>query len=416
MRKEGYYSSGQFAALANVSVRTIRFYDRQNLLHPSFVNENGARFYTDEDLMRIQQILLLKYLGFSLDDIREMTIAGTDSELLISSLHLQKRLVDDRIEQLNLVREAISDTVSVIEHGDQINWSRMLELIRLTGMQSSMAGQYKDANNLSARIRLHSLYSVNHTGWFPWLFSLCGIEGNPLTPDPRCGTKGNMRILELGCGSGSFWLENLQRIPEGARIVLSDISDGMIRDARRSIGDSDDRFSFRVFDCAQIPFPDGCFDLVIANHVLFYAKDPALVCHEAARVLKNSGTFLCSTYGKKHMQEITSLVKDFDSRIVLSGENLFERFGLENGAGILEKSFEEVNVHIYPDELVVDTPGPLIEYILSCHGNQNLYITDRYKEFRSFVAGKTKNGFHITKSAGAFLCRMPLRSGTPLPG
>ena len=134
MYKEGYYSSGQFAALAKVSVRTIRFYDRANLLKPSFINENGARFYTDEDLVRIQQILLLKYLGFSLDDIRELTIADSDSSFLLNSLHMQKRLVEDRIEQLRLVEDAIEDTAALIDRGETPDWSRMLDLIHLTGM------------------------------------------------------------------------------------------------------------------------------------------------------------------------------------------------------------------------------------------------------------------------------------------
>ena len=74
MKKEGYYSSGQFAGMAHVTLRTIRYYDKQGILKPSFVNESGARFYTDEDFARLQQILLLKYLGFSLDDIREMIV------------------------------------------------------------------------------------------------------------------------------------------------------------------------------------------------------------------------------------------------------------------------------------------------------------------------------------------------------
>ena len=74
MKMPGYYSSGEFARMAQVSVRTIRFYDKQNILKPSYVNPSGARFYTDSDFARLQQILLLKYLGFSLDDIREITI------------------------------------------------------------------------------------------------------------------------------------------------------------------------------------------------------------------------------------------------------------------------------------------------------------------------------------------------------
>lgn len=50
---------------ANVTVRTIRYYDKQNILKPSYVTDTGVRFYTDSDFTRLQQILLLKYLGFS---------------------------------------------------------------------------------------------------------------------------------------------------------------------------------------------------------------------------------------------------------------------------------------------------------------------------------------------------------------
>ena len=103
MKKEGYYSSGEFARMAHVTLRTIRYYDKQNILKPSYVSEAGARFYTDEDLARLQQILLLKFLGFSLDDIRDMTISDTDYHFMRDSLDVQLKLVRDRIEQLQLV-------------------------------------------------------------------------------------------------------------------------------------------------------------------------------------------------------------------------------------------------------------------------------------------------------------------------
>ena len=103
MKKEGYYSSGEFARMAHVTLRTISYYDKQNILKPSYVSDAGARFYTDEDLARLQQILLLKFLGFSLDDIRDMTINDTDYHFMRDSLDVQLKLVRDRIEQLQLV-------------------------------------------------------------------------------------------------------------------------------------------------------------------------------------------------------------------------------------------------------------------------------------------------------------------------
>ena len=57
MHKEGYYSSGEFAKKANVTVRTIRYYDKQNILKPSYVTDTGVRFYTDSDFTRLQQMI-----------------------------------------------------------------------------------------------------------------------------------------------------------------------------------------------------------------------------------------------------------------------------------------------------------------------------------------------------------------------
>lgn len=391
MKKDGYYSSGEFARMAHVTLRTIRYYDKQDILKPSFVTEAGARFYTDEDFARLQQILLLKYLGFSLDDIREMTIDDSDYHFMLNSLNIQLKLVKDKIEQMQLVEKAIEDTANAIQTEHTIDWSNMLNLIHLTNMEKSMKNQYQNASNISARISLHSLYSQNKEGWFPWIFRQCDIHPS-------------MKILEAGCGDGALWTENLNLLPEKISITLSDISEGMLRDARRAVGASDRRFSYRRFDCTKIPFEAASFDLVIANHVLFYCENLPSVCREIKRVLKPGGRFICSTYGKKHMQEVSSLVQSFDERIVLSADKLYEKFGRENGSEILSCFFSEVNWISYEDSLFIPEAEPLISYILSCHGNQNQYILEHYKEFRSFVSRKTKNGFSVTKDAGIFIC------------
>ena len=391
MKKDGYYSSGEFARMAHVTLRTVRYYDNQDILKPSLVTESGARFYTDEDFARLQQILLLKYLGFSLDDIREMTIGDSDYHFMLNSLNIQLRLVRDRIEQMQLVEKAIQDTAQVIQEQHTIDWSQMLNLIHLTGMEKSLKNQYQNATNISSRINLHNLYSQNKQGWFPWIFQQCHIRPG-------------LRILELGCGDGTLWTENLSLIPEDISITLSDISSGMLRDARRAIGSSDTRFAFRAFDCKKIPYKDESFDLVIANHVLFYCDDIPAVLKEVCRVLSPGGHFLCSAYGKAHMQEVSQLVEDFDDRIVLSADKLYERFGRENGRKILDPFFPDAKWHSYEDFLLVQDAEPLISYFLSCHGNQNQYILDHYKEFRAFATKKTAKGFRITKDAGVFLC------------
>lgn len=392
MKKQGYYSSGEFARMAHVTLKTIRYYDKHNILKPSFVNDYGARFYTGEDFVRLQQILLLKYLGFSLEDIRELIIDDSDYHFMLNSLNIQLKLVQDRIEQMQLVAKAIQDTTSAIQTEQSIDWSHMLNLIHLTNMEKSLKNQYLNASNISARINLHSLYSQNSKGWFPWIF-----EQYRICP--------GMKILEIGCGDGTLWLDNLARIPTPLGITLSDISEGMLRDTRRALGTTNSAFSFEVFDCHQIPYENESFDLVIANHVLFYCEDIHKVCREVQRILKPEGIFLCSTYGNNHMKEISQLVSDFDDRIILSANKLYERFGRENGSDILNLYFPQIEWKSYEDSLVISDPEPLISYVLSCHGNQNQYILDHYKEFLTHVKKRTEHGFYVTKDAGIFLCK-----------
>lgn len=397
MHKEGFYSSGEFAKKANVTVRTIRYYDKQDILKPSYLTESGARFYTDSDFTRLQQILLLKYLGFSLEEIKNMTIGASDYNILINSLHLQLKLIQDKIAQMQLVKNAIEETTYEIEKNESVDWSNMLSLIHLTNMENSLNMQYQNAGNISARIKLHSMFSVNRQGWFNWIYDICNVHAE-------------MRILELGCGDGQLWLDNKVNLQRAARdgninITVTDISEGMVNDAKRNIGNIEDvSFNYDVVDCEDIPYNNNEFDLVIANHVLFYCDDINKSLKEINRVLKPKGRLVCATYGAGHMQEINWLVQGFDKRIVLAADRLYDKFGLENGRDILSSYFTNIEKKLYDDYLMVDKSEPLIEYILSCHGNQNQYLLNRYSDFKAFINKKLSKPMRITKEAGVFNC------------
>lgn len=386
-----YYTSGEFAKKAHVSIRTIRYYDQKNLLKPAAHTKGGARRYTDQDFAKLQQILLLKYLGFSLSDIREMTIASGDAQLLLSSLQIQKRLAEERLEEMKNVITAIDSTTKALKSNQQVNWDKMLNLIHLTAMDQSLSLQYKNATNISARIRLHRDYSLNKEGWFPWLFSNLHLEPG-------------IKILELGAGNGALWSQNIAKVPNNVTIVLSDISEGILADARKAIGDHA-QFQYSVFDAQNIPFADNTFDLVIANHMLFYCDDIPQALQEVKRVLKPGANFVCSTYSKRHMHEITDLVQNYNSNIVLSSTKLYERFGLNNGKKILQPYFQKIVCHKYQDAIELSDSMPIISYILSCHGNQNSILLDHYQDFKQYVDNEVKNGFHITKDAGFFSCK-----------
>ena len=83
------YTTGEFAKRAKVTIRTIRYYDKKGILQPSFRNDAGYRMYTDQDFLKLQKVLSLKYLGFSLEEIKNMTINDDVSDIT-KSLQMQK--------------------------------------------------------------------------------------------------------------------------------------------------------------------------------------------------------------------------------------------------------------------------------------------------------------------------------------
>lgn len=391
---KGYYTSGEFARKARVTVRTIRFYDKQGILKPSKVSEAGYRLYTDEDFGRLQKILSLKYLGFSLEEIMAFTI-NDDREDMANSLKLQKELIRKRIRHLEMMEQTLEDTARLVETSGEMDWNSILNLIHITNMEHAIVDQYKTAVNINARIKLHQRFSHNPTPWFAWIAGMFPVK--------EMG-----RILEIGCGSGQLW----QEIPAGVlrekEIHVTDVSSGMVEDASELLRNSGrDNLIFETEDCQNLSYEDGMFDGVIANHVLFYVKNLPQALGEIHRVLKPGGTFYCSTYGKEHMKEITLLVQEFDSRITLSEVALYELFGLENGQALLEETFGSVEKVMYDDYLLVTEAEPLLDYILSCHGNQSEILSQRQLEFKRFLQRKIKEqkGIRITKMAGVFVCR-----------
>lgn len=377
-----YYKTGKFARLANVSERTIRYYDKIGLLKPSFVMENGYRQYSDLDLLKLQKILSLKHLGFSIEEIFPMVMDNTN---LKESFELQIDLIEDKIRHL----QSLKDALKRASQSSDLSWNMILSLVQLSNEETNIIEQYKNAKNLNDRISLHEKYSTNKQGWFNWLFDKIDFS------------KVN-RLLELGCGNGKLWQENKIDL-RNREIFLSDISEGMVEEVRNKLGSD---FNCIVADAEKIPFKDAYFDSIIANHVLFYLNDLNQGLKEVSRVLKPNGVLYCSTYGSRHMKEITDIVQNFDSRTNLSNHSLYDVFGLENGESVLKQYFTSVQRMDYQDSLEITESKPLIDYIMSCHGNQNEILGPRLSEFKEYIEELLVNNGKIivTKQAGLFVC------------
>lgn len=268
---------------------------------------------------------------------------------------------------------------------------------RITDPHYLLAGQYQDAANLNARIELHRRFSVNTYGWHRWVFDHLDLP-------VRC------RVLELGCGPADLWRENLGRIPVGWDVTLSDLSPGMVEQARANLARAADEglaFHFEVIDAQSIPCAGAAFDAVIANHMLYHIPDRPRALAQIRRVLKPGGTLYAATVGETHLHELNELVRSVQPAAP-APETSAPLFGLENGAQQLAPWFAEIVRYDYHDALVVTEAGPLVAYVRSSQPWYELATDDEAMErFGSLLQQRiTADGaIHITKSSGLFVGR-----------
>ncbi len=119
-------SVGKVAELASVSVRTLHHYDEIGLLSPSGRSEAGYRLYDDADLVRLQQILFYRELGFSLEDIdRVMTDPHFDRR---TALLEQRRMLAQKSAHLGEMLEAIDRALEAAQKGIVMSKEEMFEV------------------------------------------------------------------------------------------------------------------------------------------------------------------------------------------------------------------------------------------------------------------------------------------------
>lgn len=109
MLRETRYSVKQLAAVAGVSARTLHYYDEIGLLRPSRNPENGYRVYQAEALLRLQQILFLRELDLSLEDIQR--ILDNPSFDLLPALEHHRQALLDRRQRLDQLVQTVESTI-----------------------------------------------------------------------------------------------------------------------------------------------------------------------------------------------------------------------------------------------------------------------------------------------------------------
>lgn len=264
-------------------------------------------------------------------------------------------------------------------------------MIDINNMSSKtvLEEQYKNTDKLKLRKSLHEKYSVNKVGFQRWMF-----EQYPF--------RSKMKVLELGSGRGELWddyFENDTLQSYEMDITLSDFSDGMVDHLQQNY--SGRGMSVKKIDILDIPFEDDTFDLIIANSMLYHVKDIDLALSEVRRVLKEDGSFYCSTTGMNGMTQY--LYHALDELGIPHANESAISFTLQNGMQLLKKQFGKVERRDYEDALEIDKIEDYVEYIYSMASMVGLDRKNYDVLLNYFNSKKTDGYLHVPKECGMFV-------------
>ena len=252
---------------------------------------------------------------------------------------------------------------------------------------SAVRRQYASADRLNTRISIHDRYSTNRQGFGNWI-----AEHYRFPPAAS--------VLELGCGTASFWRNRDSLIRSCSSLVLSDFSEGMLQAARETLPDYGS-VRFALVDIRDIPFADRSFDAVIANMMLYHVPDLPRALSEVRRVLKDGGTFYCATYGEHGIMEY--LCGLFGRPELAAGAN--HAFTMQNGASQLQACFAHVRRLDYQDSLAVTDVRDLADYIGSLTGMSELRSIPREEMISVLESACVDGVLSVPKEYGMFVAR-----------
>lgn len=133
MKNKDLLTVGELAKLMNITVRTLQYYDMEGLLSPSCKSEGGRRLYTKKDIVKLHQILSFKYLGFSLEDIKDNLISLDNPEDVVKMLDFQEESLKAQIEKLKEAITAVQSLraeAALIHEVDFDKYADIIALIR----------------------------------------------------------------------------------------------------------------------------------------------------------------------------------------------------------------------------------------------------------------------------------------------
>ncbi len=280
------YSIREVAELFNITTNKIRFYEKKGLLKPLRHNNNDYRKFDNEDIMRLQAILLYRSVGLSIKDTGDI-LNTYDNRGYLNYFNHQWEVVNNEIHRLSTIRKSLENIIDKLydEAECKIN-EDILEDISSANELNNIKNNWKDKWNFNNWARTYDKSVVEDRGelkiyknYQDILQKVYELSISLHMDEPR--------ILEIGVGTGNLASKFLD---EGYDIVGIDQSREMLCVAKEKYP----KLKVRLGEFLKIPYGDKCFDIIVSTYAFHHLNEieKSIAIEEMIRVLKSDGEII----------------------------------------------------------------------------------------------------------------------------
>jgi DNA-binding transcriptional MerR regulator len=193
-----YYSIQALCKLTSVSVRTLHYYDEIKLLKPTHRAPNGHRVYSENELLRLQQIVTLKFLGLSLDQIG--TLLQENKLNLLDSLKMQLSALREECSRIEKISKLLHYLIKQQESCTAIDWALITNITKVIHLKKSDTHEWYKKYFTPKELPHFEMFAKKRSDDWMYLFEL---TRNNLHTDPKS---------EFGQALANKWMNLIEEI------------------------------------------------------------------------------------------------------------------------------------------------------------------------------------------------------------